>query len=146
MNVKKRLIKSPRYYLRDSGILHRLLGIDTYEDLLSHPVLGKSWEGFVIENIHSVLPMRAETFYYRTSAGAELDLVIRFSADEVWAVEIKYGSAPKLSRSFEQSCQDVQATQKYVVYGGEEQVPIGNGALLLPLADLLRKIQDRTAP
>lgn len=146
VNVKKRLIKSPRYYLRDSGILHRLLGIDTYEDLLSHPVLGKSWEGFVIENIHSVLPMRAETFYYRTSAGAELDLVIRFSADEVWAVEIKYGSAPKLSRSFEQSCQDVQATQKYVVYGGEEQVPIGNGALLLPLADLLRKIQDRTAP
>jgi len=74
-NVKKRLVKSPRFYVRDSGILHRLLGIRSHDKLLSNPVLGKSWEGFVIENILSVLPSGTETYFYRTAAGAEIDLV-----------------------------------------------------------------------
>ena len=74
-NVKKRLVKSPRYYVRDSGILHRLLGINSYDELLSNPVLGKSWEGFAVENILSILPGRAETYFYRTAAGAEVDLL-----------------------------------------------------------------------
>ncbi|MCY4099466.1 MAG: ATP-binding protein, partial [Rhodobacteraceae bacterium] len=75
VNVKKRLVKSPRYYIRDSGILHRLLSIGDHRMLLSNPILGKSWEGFVVENIHSVLPRLAETYFYRTAAGAEIDLV-----------------------------------------------------------------------
>ena len=74
-NVKKRLVKSPRYYVRDSGILHRLLGINSYDELLSNPVLGKSWEGFAVENIFSILPGRTETYFYRTAAGAEVDLL-----------------------------------------------------------------------
>ena len=117
-NVKKRLIKSPRYYIRDSGIQHRLLGIDCYDSLLSNPILGKSWEGFVIENIHSVLPRRAETYFYRTTAGAEIDLLIKMSSSEVWAVEIKHGTAPKLDKHYSKTCQDVGASKKYVLYGG----------------------------
>lgn len=82
-NVKKRLMKAPRYYIRDSGILHRLLGIQNFDQLRTNPKLGKSWEGFVIENIHSVLPAGVQTYYYRTSAGAEIDLVIQTLSTEI---------------------------------------------------------------
>ena len=99
-NVKKRLIKSPRFYIRDSGVLHRLLGISTQDALLSNPILGKSWEGFVIENILSVLPITAKAYYYRTSSNAEIDLVLEISSQDRWAVEIKYGLAPKIAPGF----------------------------------------------
>ncbi len=141
MNVKKRLIKSPRYYVRDSGILHRLLSIDNYDMLLSNPILGKSWEGFVIENIHSVLPRRAETYFYRTAAGAEIDLVIKMPSSEVLAVEIKYGKAPKLNKNFSQTSKDIKASKKYVVYGGEDEFPIGNNITIISLQKLMHKIQ-----
>ncbi len=140
-NVKKRLVKSPRYYVRDSGILHRLLGINTYEALLSNPVLGKSWEGFVIESIHAVLPRRSETFFYRTAAGAEVDLVIKLPDAQIWAVEIKHGTAPKLGRHFNQTCADIGATRKYVVYGGDEEFPIGEKTRILSLQRLMEKFQ-----
>jgi len=107
INVKKRLVKSPRYYVRDSGILHRLLGINSYDELLSNPVLGKSWEGFVVENILSVLPSRVETYFYRTAAGAEVDLVIKMPSSEIWAIEIKHGVAPKLGKHYSQTCNDM---------------------------------------
>lgn len=142
-NVKKRLVKSPRCYIRDSGIQHRLLGIDSFDALLSNPVLGKSWEGFVIENIHSVLPRRAETYFYRTAAGAEVDLVIKFSAAEIWAVEIKHGTAPRLGKHFNQTCADVGATRKYVVYGGEDEFPIGNDVTVLSLQGIMQKLQKK---
>ena len=139
-NVKKRLVKSPRYYIRDSGIQHRLLGIDSYNALLSNPVLGKSWEGFVVENIHSVLPRRSETYYYRTAAGAEIDLVIKFSASETWAVEIKHGTSPTIGKHFAQTCADAGATKKFVVYGGEDVFPIKNGITVISLPRLLKEI------
>lgn len=142
-NVKKRLVKSPRYYIRDSGIQHRLLGIGNYNALLSNPVLGKSWEGFVVENIHSVLPRRAETYFYRTAAGAEIDLVIKMPSSEIWAVEIKYGVAPKLGKHYSQTCDDVGATRKYVVYGGDDEFPVGNDVSLISLQRLMRKLQYR---
>lgn len=140
-NVKKRLVKSPRYYIRDSGIQHRLLSIDSYDALLSNPVLGKSWEGFVIENIHSVLPRRAATYFYRTSAGAEIDLVIKMPSSEVWAVEIKYGVAPKLNEHFSQTCNDVGATRKYVVYGGDDEFPVGDNVTMISLPKIMEKLQ-----
>jgi hypothetical protein len=140
VNVKKRLIKSPRFYIRDSGIQHRLLGIDHYNSLLSNPVLGKSWEGFVIENIHSVLPRRAETYFYRTAAGAEIDLVVKMPSSEIWAIEIKHGIAPKLNKNFYQTCEDVQATRKYVVYGGDDLFPIANGVTVISLLKLMNVI------
>jgi predicted AAA+ superfamily ATPase len=141
-NVKKRLVKSPRYYVRDSGILHRLLGINSYDALLSNPVLGKSWEGFVVENIHSVLPSRAETCFYRTAAGAEIDLVITMPSSETWAVEIKHGVAPKLGKHYSQTCDDAGAVHKYILYGGDDEFPVGNDVKIISLAGLMEKLQS----
>ena len=141
-NVKKRLIKSPRFYVRDSGILHRLLGVDNHDALLSNPVLGKSWEGFVVENIHSVLPRRAETYFYRTTAGAEIDLVIKMPSSAIWAVEIKHGVAPKLGKHYSQICGDVGATRKYIVYGGDDEFPVGDNVNVISLQKLMHKIQS----
>ena len=139
-NVKKRLVKSPRYYIRDSGIQHRLLGIDRYDDLLSNPVLGKSWEGFVVENIHSVLPRRARTSFYRTAAGAEIDLVIDLPGPEIWAVEIKYGTAPKLGKHFSRTCDDIGAARKFVVYGGDEEFPVGDEVTMISLPSIMERL------
>lgn len=139
-NVKKRLVKSPRYYIRDSGIQHRLLGIDHYDALLSNPILGKSWEGFVIENVHSVLPRRAETYFYRTAAGAEIDLVIKLPSLQIWAVEIKHGTAPKPGKHYNQTCQDIGATRKFMVYGGKDEFPLGNDVSVISLRGLMQKL------
>lgn len=141
-NVKKRLVKSPRYYIRDSGIQHRLLGIDHYDALLSNPILGKSWEGFVIENIHSVLPRRADTYFYRTAAGAKIDLVIKLPSLQIWAVDIKYGTAPKPGKHYNQTCQDVGATRKFMVYGGKDEFPLGNDVNAISLQGLMQKIDN----
>ena len=139
-NIKKRLVKSPRYYVRDSGILHRLLGIGDYDSLLSNPILGKSWEGFVIENIHSVLPYLAETYFYRTAAGAEIDLVIRMPNAEIWAVEIKHGTAPKVSKHYNQICDDIGATHKFIVYGGDDEFPVSAAVRVISLPKIMAKL------
>lgn len=131
INVKKRLVKSPRFYVRDSGILHRLLSIPDFDSLLSNPVLGKSWEGFVIENILSVLPNGVGSYFYRTAAGVEIDLVLKISSKEIWAVEIKSGSAPKIQPGFYKACDDVGATHRFVVYGGNDEFPIKHGTTMI---------------
>lgn len=141
-NVKKRLVKSPRYYVRDSGILHRLLGINSYDALLSNPVLGKSWEGFVVANIHSILPSRAETYFYRTAAGAEIDLLINMPSSETWAVEIKHGVAPRIGKHYSQTCDDVGAAHKYILYGGDDEFPVGDEVKIISLAGLMKKLQS----
>jgi len=141
-NVKKRLVKSPRFYIRDSGILHRLLGIADYEALLSNPVVGKSWEGFAIENILSVLPGGAEAYFYRTAAGAEIDLLLSLPNKELWAIDIKKGTAPRITRGFHQACADVQATHKYVVYGGDDEFPVQHDTTMISLQKIVRKLQQ----
>lgn len=141
-NVKKRLVKSPRYYVRDSGILHRLLGINSYDALLSNPVLGKSWEGFVVENIHSILPRRAETYFYRTVAGAEIDLVIKMPSSDIWAIEIKHGVAPKIGKHYSQTCDDVGATYKHILYGGEDEFPVGDDVKIISLSGLMERLHS----
>ena len=125
-NMGRRLVKAPKTYVRDSGLCHALLGIDTQNNLLGHPVAGGSWEGFVIENILSVIPDRANIGYYRTTGGAEIDLVIEIGS-ELWAIEIKRSSAPKVSRGFHSACEDLQATRKIVVYAGNENFPMAGG-------------------
>lgn len=142
VNAKKRLVTSPRFYVRDSGLLHRLLGIGHYDALLSNPVLGKSWEGFVLENIHAVLPRRAETYFYRTAAGAEIDLVIKMPSSEIWAVEIKYGVSPKLGKHYSKTCDDVGASRKYVVYGGDDEFPVGDDVSIISLPKCMSEIQS----
>ena len=126
--------------IRDS--LHRLLGISNYDSLLSNPVLGKSWEGFVIENIFSVLPNQAEAYFYRTAAGAEIDLLLKLSSRELWAIEIKNSVAPKVKKGFHLACEDVKATRKFVVYGGTDEFPIGNGTVVIALKNLLTTLQE----
>jgi len=129
-NVKKRLVKSPRFYIRDSD-----------DALLSNPVVGKSWEGFAIENILSVLPGGAEVYFYRTAAGAEIDLLLRFSSRDLWAIEIKKGTAPKITRGFHQACEDVQATQKIVVYGGDDEFPVKHDTTVISLQRLMARMR-----
>ena len=103
--------------------------------------MGKSWEGFVIENLHAVLPRRSETFFYRTAAGAEIDLVIKMPDSQIWAVEIKHGTAPRLSKHFNQTCSDIGATKKYVVYGGNDEFPMGEGTRVISLQRFMEKLQ-----
>ncbi len=141
-NVKKRLVKTPHFYIRDSGLLHRLLGIGDHESLLSNPVQGKSWEGFVIENVLSALPRLAEAYFYRTAAGAEIDLLLKLPGKELWAVEIKRSLAPKISRGFHLACADVKATRKYVVYGGHDEFPIEGETVVVSLETMMSKLQS----
>ena len=140
----KRLVKSLRCYVRDSGIQHRLLGIDSRDALLSHPVLGKSWEGFVIENIHSVLPRRAQTCFYHTAAGAQIDLVIKLPSAETWAIEIRHSVAPQPGRYYSRTCDDVGATAKYIVYGGTDEFPISEDITVISLPRLLQKLHTHS--
>lgn len=143
-NTKKRLVKAPRIYVRDSGITHALLGIADYNQLSGHPVFGTSWEGFVIENLLSVAPTRTAASFYRTSAGAEIDLVLELPGSKKWAIEIKSGLAPKLERGFYNALEDVAPDQSFVVYAGSGRYPVTKeteAISLVELAQELRKIK-----
>jgi hypothetical protein len=133
-NAGKRLVKSPKVYVRDSGIVHALLGIGTTEGLLGHPVIGGSWEGFCIEALLAAAPVGTEPFFYRTSAGAELDLVLRLPNGAICAIEIKRTTAPKVSRGFYIGAEDIGATRKLLVYAGAQEVPVATDIRALPLA------------
>lgn len=138
-NLGKRLTKSPKVYLRDSGILHALLAIDSREQLLGHPKLGDSFEGFVIEQLLSVLPSDTSATFYRTAAGAEIDLVLEFGLER-WAIEIRHSSAPKPSRGFYEGCNAIEATQKMVIYPGSERYSIKNGVRVMPIMALMQEL------
>ena len=145
-NVGKRLSRSPRLYLRDSGIVHALLGLRRMEDVLAHPVAGGSWEGFVIENLLAVAPAWAQPFFYRTQAGAEVDLVLEFDPRTRWAVEIKRSaSRPAPSRGFHTACADLKAQRRIVVYGGSRAFPQANGVETLSLAGLMDELRSKGA-
>ena len=141
-NVGKRLVKSPKVYVRDSGITHSLLNILSYNDLLGHPVVGGSWEGFVIENIMSVTPPEAKPYFYRTSGGAEVDLILEFGVKQRWAIEIKHSSVPSISKGFYIACDDIKATRKYILYSGSDTFSMGNGVTAISLHDLMHKIMN----
>lgn len=143
-NIKKRLVTSPRVYVRDSGITHALLNITTYNDLLGHPVAGKSWEGFVIENIMAALPQGAEAFFYRTAGGAEIDLVIEFtkSTKQIWAIEIKRSPAASLSRGFFEACQDINPSRKFVVHAEPDSFPLKDEVQAIGLYAFVRLLRE----
>ena len=132
-NVGKRLVKSPKVYVRDSGIVHALLSIDTIEALLGHPVVGGSWEGFCIEALLAAAPDGTEPYFYRTSAGAELDLVLRLPDGNIWAIEIKRTTAPKVSRGCHTGAEDIKANRKVLIYAGERDVPVAEDVRAMPL-------------
>jgi len=137
-NAKKRLVRTPKVFVRDSGLVHALLGIQDKEELLGHPVVGASWEGMLIENILGALPASARTSFYRTSAGAEIDLVIEFSAKDRWAIEVKRSVAdPSPSKGFYIGSEDIKATRRIVLYPGNERYKLDPKTEVMPLEKLL---------
>ncbi|MEX0998444.1 MAG: DUF4143 domain-containing protein, partial [Thermodesulfobacteriota bacterium] len=144
-NEGKRLVRSPKVYVRDSGITHALLNISNYNDLLGHPVVGGSWEGFIIENILSIAPPEMRPYFYRTSnkAGSEIDLILEFTAKERWAIEIKRSTSPSVSKGFHIACEDIKPTRKYVLYSGSANFSMGNDTRAISLNDLMEEIIKR---
>ncbi len=143
-NVGKRLVKSPRVYVRDSGIVHALLGLVSKEDLLGHPVVGASWEGFVIETLISRLPDGSEASYYRSSGGAEIDLIITLPGHRPWAIEAKRSLTPRPRKGFHSGCTDVQPEARFVVYPGEERYRVTPDTEAVPLLDLVSEVGRAT--
>lgn len=140
-NVGKRLVKTPKIYIRDSGLVHALLNLTTIDDVLGHPVVGGSWEGFVIENLLSSLPVGVTSWFYRTSAGAEIDLVIEQNAEKKYAIEIKRSSSPSVSKGFYLGCEDIGATHRFVVYSGKERFPLTKSITAISLIDMMDELR-----
>ena len=141
-NAGKRLVKSPKVYVRDSGLVHSLLGIEDYNQLAGHPVSGMSWEGFVIENILSVAPDRTRSSFYRTSAGAEIDLVLELPGENgIWAIEVKKGSSAKLGKGFHHAKDDIRPAKSFVVYSGDDRYPMSEDVEAISLLELVHELK-----
>jgi len=123
-NLGKRLVKAPKVYVRDSGLAHALLGIGDYNVLSGHPVAGASWEGFVIENLLAAAPDNTRASFYRTAAGAEIDLVLDIPGQGLWAIEIKRGPTARPERGFHIACEDLKPTRRFVVNPGQDRYPM----------------------
>ncbi|MCP4268607.1 MAG: ATP-binding protein [Candidatus Brocadiaceae bacterium] len=134
-NLKKRLIKSPKVYIRDSGILHTLLEIEDFDNLMGHPVYGASWEGFVIENIISKLPKWNASFY-RTSSGTEVDLILQKGKKKI-AVECKASTAPQVSKGFWNALKDLAINEAWIISPVKEEYPVKKNVKVSPLETFL---------
>lgn len=139
-NIGKRLVKSPRLYIRDSGLVHTLLGLGTREDVLGHPVAGASWEGFVIETLIATAPAGTQANFYRTAAGAEVDLVLTLPGRKPWAIEIKRSLSPSVERGFHHACEDLDPERRILVYPGTEAYPQAAGITVMPLHEAGRAL------
>lgn len=140
-NIGKRLVKSPKVYVRDSGLVHALLAIQDKESLLAHPVVGQSWECFVIENLLTAGMGQVQGFFYRTGGGAEIDLLLVWPDGTLWAVEIKRSLTPKLERGFYAACADLAPTKKFVVYPGSERYRMATDIEAIPLVLLTEQVR-----
>ena len=141
-NSRKRLVKAPKVYVRDSGLVHSLLSIFDLEGLLSHPVCGPSWEGFVVENLLGLVPQGTNSSYFRTATGNEIDLVLELPDGKKWAIEIKRTSSPKVEKGFYLSCEDLQPHEKFVVYNGTETYPLPGSVMAIGLPALMDRLRD----
>jgi predicted AAA+ superfamily ATPase len=139
-NVGKRLVRTPKTYIRDSGLTHALLDIETWDDLLGHPVAGASWEGFVIENLIAAAGDRRTPYFYRTEDGAEIDLLFERGGKPELAIEIKRSSAPTLSRGFHSAREALKVKESYLVHGGNDTWPESDGVTAIGLVELMRKL------
>lgn len=140
-NTGKRLVKSPKVFVRDSGLVHALLGIGTHDALLSHPVVGNSWEGFALETLLNAAPINTSSGFYRTSNGAEVDLLLDMPGQGLWAIEVKRGATSKPRRGFYSACEDLQPAKRWLVYPGAESYPVGDGVQAIGLRELVEVIQ-----
>jgi hypothetical protein len=144
-NAGKRLVRSPKTYIRDCGLAHALLNIGTMDVLLGHPVAGATWEGLVIENLLTHLPFGADAGFYRTSGGAEVDLVLSLPPQDLWAIEIKRSMAPKPERGFHLACEDLQPSARFVVYPGLERFSLGANLTAISLPDIVKELRRVTS-
>jgi predicted AAA+ superfamily ATPase len=135
-NIGKRLVRSPKVYVRDSGIVHALLNIADREALLSHPVSGGSWEGFVIENLIAAAPAQTAPLFYRTGAGAEIDLLLETPKHGLWAIEIKRGLSARPEKGFFIACEDLKPARRFVVNSGTERYPVNADTEAIGLREL----------
>lgn len=143
-NVGKRLVKAPKVFIRDSGIAHALLQIRNKEQLLGHPVVGASWEAFVMESLIGAAPRGTEANFYRTSNGSEIDLVLTLPTGVLWAVEINRGSAPKVERGFHNACDDLAPAKRFVVYPGNERYKMNAQTEVIGLFALAQGLHNST--
>jgi uncharacterized protein len=141
-NLGKRLVKSPKVYVRDSGLVHALLGIPDKESLLAHPVVGASWEGWVVENLLASAPEGVSGHFYRTGGGAEIDLLLAWPDGALWAVEVKRSLTPKLGRGFHAACADLAPLRKFVVYPGAERYRLLEDVEAISLAGLIAEVKN----
>ena len=139
VNNSKRLVKSPKLYVRTWGVLHHLLQINSFTQLQTNPVLGASWEGYVIEQIHSALPQEIKLYYYRTHHGAEVDLVLVKGINPVATIEIKYSNAPALTRGYYECINDLGTDENFVITPNSQTVTTKDGIKILSLMNFLEK-------
>jgi predicted AAA+ superfamily ATPase len=140
-NVGKRLVKAPKVFVRDSGLVHALLGIGSLHDLSGHPVCGPSYEGFCIENLVAAAGPQCTPYSYRTHTGAEIDLVLERAGQPWMAIEIKRSTAPTLSKGFDIACDDLKVERRFVVYPGAERYPLRHGAQAVGLVELMQTLR-----
>jgi len=140
INLGKRLVKSPKVYVRDTGLVHALLAIPDKETLLAHPVLGKSWEGFIVETLLNCAPEGTQGHYYRSSGGAEIDLLLSWPNGDLWAIEIKRSLTPKVERGFHSACADLKPKRKWVIYPGAETYRIAQDIEVMPPASAVAEL------
>lgn len=141
-NIGKRLVKTPKVYIRDSGIAHALLGIRNKEALLGHPVAGQTWESFVCETLITTAPDGTDAHYYRTSNGNEIDLLLTLPGGSLWAIEIKRSSSPKAERGFHLACADLDPERRFVVYSGQERYALDSQTEAISLLELANALQS----
>jgi uncharacterized protein len=140
-NDGKRLVRSPKIYVRDTGLAHALLGLRDKEDVLGHPVAGQTWETLAVETLVAVAPEGTEANFYRTAAGAEIDLVLTLPRRKLWAIEMKRSSSPKVGTGFHSAAADLKPHRQFVVYPGTERFSLGNGIEAIGLAELAAELQ-----
>jgi uncharacterized protein len=139
-NEGKRLVRAPKVYVRDSGLVHALLGLASFDEVIAHPVTGGSWEGWVIDNLLAAAPLGTQAYFYRSSAGAEIDLVLELPKRQRWAIEIKRSSAPSVSKGFHIAAADLAASARFVVHSGAQSFPLGADVQAVTLIDLQRRL------
>ena len=139
-NLKKRQIKSPKVYVRDSGVLHALLSLENHRDLQAHPKLGASWEGYVLEQVVAAAPTR-DVYFWATHGGAELDVLV-FSHGRRYGIEIKYADAPTMTKSLRVAMEDLRLHKASVVYPGDRAYPLDDRVRVIPLAQLQTAFDD----
>jgi predicted AAA+ superfamily ATPase len=139
-NIGKRLIKSPKFYIQDSGIFHALQGIDSYDHLITNPKIGASWEGFALQLVISMLGKRDnEIFFYGVHGGVEVDLFWHSKTLKL-GIEFKYSDAPKITRSMYQAIDDLNLDHLFIIYPGDKIYPLDERMTAIPLGELNESI------